>query len=91
MWGRFSNNDDVALHALDWITQTTGVKPKFIMLLQPTSPFRPPKAILKALEMLEDPSINGVIGVKAIHRNLATLYFSDENMNISPLNKEGKL
>ena len=82
---------DVALHALDWMTQATGTRPKSIMLLQPTSPFRSPELILDAVKMLEDPSIDGVIGVKAIHRNLATLYFSDENMNISPLNKEGKL
>jgi CMP-N,N'-diacetyllegionaminic acid synthase len=32
---------DVAIHALDWMTQATGTRPKSIMLLQPTSPFLP--------------------------------------------------
>jgi CMP-N,N'-diacetyllegionaminic acid synthase len=83
--------DGVAIHALNWMTEATESKPKFVMLLQPTSPFRPPEAILKAVNMLEDPSIDGVIGVKSIHRNLGTLYVSDENMNMSPLDKDVKL
>jgi CMP-N,N'-diacetyllegionaminic acid synthase len=82
---------DVALHALDWMTQATGTRPKSIMLLQPTSPFRSPELILDAVKMLENPSINGVIGVKAIHRSLATLYSVDENMNMFSLDKSGKL
>jgi CMP-N,N'-diacetyllegionaminic acid synthase len=83
--------DGVALHALNWMVEATGVKPKLVMLLQPTSPFRPPEAILKAVKMLEDPSIDGVIGVKPIYRSLSTLYFSDENMNMLPLDKDEKL
>ena len=83
--------DGVALHALNWMAEATGVRPKFVILLQPTSPFRPPEAILKAVTMLEDPSIDGVIGVKPIHRSLATLFLSDENMNMLPLDKDGKL
>jgi CMP-N,N'-diacetyllegionaminic acid synthase len=79
--------DVVAIHALNWMTQKTGVKPKYIMLLQPTSPFRPPELISEAVKMLEDPSIDGVIGVKSIYRNLATLYFADENMNVLPIDK----
>jgi CMP-N,N'-diacetyllegionaminic acid synthase len=83
--------DGVALHALNWMTEATGVRPKFVMLLQPTSPFRPPDALLKAAKMMENPSIDGVIGIKPIHRNLTTLYFSDENMNMLSLDKDGKL
>ena len=86
-----STADGVALHALNWMTEATGVIPKFVMLLQPTSPFRPPEAILKAVKMMENPFIDGVIGVKPIHRTLATLYFSDENMNMLSLDKDEKL
>jgi CMP-N,N'-diacetyllegionaminic acid synthase len=82
---------DVALHALDWMTQATGTRPKSIMLLQPTSPFRSPGLILDAVKMLEDPSIDGVIGVKAIHRNLATLFSVDGNLKMFPLSKDEKL
>jgi CMP-N,N'-diacetyllegionaminic acid synthase len=82
---------DVTLHALDWMTQATGTRPKSIMLLQPTSPFRPPGLILDAVKMLEDPSIDGVIGVKAIHRNLATLFSVDGNLKMFPLSKDEKL
>jgi CMP-N,N'-diacetyllegionaminic acid synthase len=52
----------VALHALDWMAQKTGVLTGFVMLLQPTSPFRPPEFLSQALKILEDPLIDGVIG-----------------------------
>jgi CMP-N,N'-diacetyllegionaminic acid synthase len=82
--------DSVALHALDWVTQKSGTRPKFVMFLQPTSPFRPPELILRAVKMLEDPSIDGVIGVKPIHRNLATLFHADKIMNMFALSREEK-
>jgi CMP-N,N'-diacetyllegionaminic acid synthase len=82
---------DVALHALDWMLQETGIRPKSVMLLQPTSPFRSPESILDTVKMLDDSSVDGVIGVKAIHRNLATLFSVDENMNMLSLDISEKL
>jgi CMP-N,N'-diacetyllegionaminic acid synthase len=82
--------DSVALHALDWMTQKSGTRPKFVMFLQPTSPFRPPELILRAVKMLEDSSIDGVIGVKPIHRNLAALFHADKTMNMFALSQEEK-
>ena len=82
---------DVIFHALDWLNQEKGMKPELVLLLQPTSPFRHPELILKAIKMLEDPSINGVLGVKAIHRNLSTLFYADQNMNLFPLDRNEKL
>jgi len=80
--------EGVALHAVDWMTQKSGARPKCVMFLQPTSPFRPPELILRAVKMLEDPSIDGVIGVKPIHRNLATLFHADKTMNMFALDRD---
>jgi CMP-N,N'-diacetyllegionaminic acid synthase len=82
--------DVVAIHALNWMTQKTGVRPKYLMWLQPTSPFRPPEIISEAVKMMEDPSIDGVVGIESIYKNLATLFYADENMNICPIKKDEK-
>jgi len=64
----------VALHALGWAKREGGV-PEAVMLLQPTSPFRPPQAITEADALLRrDATLDGVIGVKSIHRSLRTLF-----------------
>jgi CMP-N,N'-diacetyllegionaminic acid synthase len=83
--------EDVIFHALDWLGQEKGIHPELVMLLQPTSPFRKPQLLLQAVKMLEDPSVDGVIGVKPIYRSLATLFYADENMNMSPLSNNEKL
>jgi CMP-N,N'-diacetyllegionaminic acid synthase len=83
--------EDVIFHALDWLKAERRFDPEFVMLLQPTSPFRHPELLLQAVKMLENSSIDGVIGVKAIHRNLATLFYADESMNLVPLDKKEKL
>jgi CMP-N,N'-diacetyllegionaminic acid synthase len=82
---------DVVFHALDWLNQEKGMRPELVMLLQPTSPFRHPELLLKAIQMLEEPSINGVLGVKAIHRNLSTLFHADDKMNLVPLDENRKM
>ncbi len=82
---------DVISHALGWLGQERGIVPELIMLLQPTSPFRHPELLLQAVKMLEDPSVDGVIGVKPIYRNLATLFYADENMHMLPLGGSEKL
>lgn len=81
----------VVLHALDWMTQKTGVMAGLVMLLQPTSPFRSPEVLSQAVKMLEDPAIDGIISVKPIYRCLATLFYTDENMRLLPLDKGGEL
>jgi CMP-N,N'-diacetyllegionaminic acid synthase len=69
--------ESVALHALDWAKRDAGA-PDAVMLLQPTSPFRPPQAIIDADRLLrEHPDNAGVIGVKRIHRTLRTLFRMD--------------
>jgi CMP-N-acetylneuraminic acid synthetase len=43
---------DVAVHALQWFELSLGV-PDAVLLLQPTSPFRNPGSINRAISMLE--------------------------------------
>jgi CMP-N,N'-diacetyllegionaminic acid synthase len=76
---------DVVLHALEWVEKNDGVTPHYVMWLQPTSPFRPPEVIHQALTIMRQPDVNAVIGVKAIHRALGTLFYRGEQGDLSPL------
>lgn len=75
----------VALHALAWAENKFGAAPESVMLLQPTSPFRSPAAIVEADALLRADAVWGVLGVKAIHRTLATLYRLDDGGRLAPL------
>lgn len=77
--------ESVALHALNWLYDERGIRAEYVMLLQPTSPFRPPEKIKEAISYVVDPNINGVIGVKPIFRTTATLFQLDANMLVSSL------
>ncbi|MBL1275515.1 MAG: acylneuraminate cytidylyltransferase family protein [Ectothiorhodospiraceae bacterium] len=77
---------DVVLHTLNWLAKTHNETPDFILLLQPTSPFRPPEVIDRAWEMLQaDENLDAVIGTKAIQRNLNTLFLSNESQYLQPV------
>lgn len=83
---------DVVLHALDWLVTEHQETPTFVLLLQPTSPFRPPTVIDRAWEMLQaDTSLDAVIGTKAIQRSLNSLFLPDDNDSnrIRPVNTDG--
>ena len=75
----------VALHALDWLAQNNVFFAKAVMILQPTSPFRPPNSLAQAVTMLKDPSIDGVLSVQPMYKNLATLFYMNEQLNLIPL------
>jgi CMP-N,N'-diacetyllegionaminic acid synthase len=80
----------VALHALDWFAGAHhGQQPEAVMLLQPTSPFRPSQALAAADGLLSaDARLEAVVGVKSIPRTLATLFRMDANGDLSPLSAE---
>ena len=67
-------SDALVIHALDWMETNYGNRAKYVMLLQPTSPFRPPEILSQAVKMLENSSVDGVIGVKSIYRSLGALF-----------------
>ncbi len=88
--GDTASSVDVVLHALDWLAETHGEHPPWVLLLQPTSPFRPPEAIDRAWNLLrEDPTLDAVIGVKAIHRSPGSLFLPDARGHLRPLGDDG--
>jgi CMP-N,N'-diacetyllegionaminic acid synthase len=83
--------ESVALHALDWLASARGHEVSSVMWLQPTSPFRSPDSIRQAVAMLADSSTTGVLGVKPIYRSLKTLFYLDDNMELTPLDEQSEL
>ena len=55
------------------------------MWLLPTAPFRNPQVLRQAFETLNQPNVDSVIGIKVIYRTLKTLFYGDENMELSPI------
>lgn len=81
--------DAVALHALDWFEKAHGGAPELVMLLQPTSPLRPARAITQADAMLAGhPEIDGVLGVKILYRSPATLFRMDREQFLRRLSDD---
>ncbi len=88
--GDTASSVDVVLHALDWLAETHDEHPAWVLLLQPTSPFRPPAAIDRAWAMLRDDlALDAVIGVKALHRSLGSLFLPDARGHLQPLSDDG--
>ncbi|MCF6211291.1 MAG: acylneuraminate cytidylyltransferase family protein [Gammaproteobacteria bacterium] len=77
---------DVVLHTLDWLAEAHDEHPSWVLLLQPTSPFRPPAVIDQAWDMLHaDPTLDAVIGVKAIQRSPGSLFLTNTQGRLCPL------
>jgi len=77
----------VVEHALQWFKGEYDYLPEQVMWLQPTSPFRSSAIIEQALEMMEQRQADGVIGCKEIHRDLTTL-FRTQNGFLSALSED---
>ena len=75
----------VAEHALDWLARERGLRPRWLMLLQPTSPLRQPGRIAEAAHRLRSGSAAAVLGVKPIHRSPETLFHADDRGILSAL------
>jgi CMP-N,N'-diacetyllegionaminic acid synthase len=54
---------DVVLHALDWLKNKENYSPDFVLLLQPTSPFRSVLDIQAAIELQKEKGADAVVGV----------------------------
>jgi len=66
---------DVALHALDWHAQTHGRLPARLLMLQPTSPFRPHGLLREAIGLMDgDDALDAVISVKRVSVGEAHVY-----------------
>lgn len=53
--GDESSHVDVVLHALRWLKDNEGSLPEYLLLLQPTSPFRTPQDIEAAIDLAVQP------------------------------------
>jgi len=54
---------DVAIHALDWLAENKQMTPDYIMLLQPTSPFRTPHDIDGAIQLAARKYADAVVSI----------------------------
>ncbi|MEI6839531.1 MAG: acylneuraminate cytidylyltransferase family protein [Alcaligenaceae bacterium] len=57
---------DVALHAIDWYETAKGAVDG-ILLLQPTSPFRSKKTVLRGIDLFRENGRNPVLGISPTH------------------------
>jgi CMP-N-acetylneuraminic acid synthetase len=55
--------DDPVFHALAWLEEHEGYRPDYVMVLQPTSPFRTAEDIQNVLELARDRQADGVVSV----------------------------
>lgn len=58
----FASTDSVLVHAIEWIKEQNHF-PELLVLLQPTSPFRPPKLIDDCIERIRVESADSLITV----------------------------
>jgi len=86
-----SSGIDVVNHAIEWFENERNFFAEYVIVLQPTSPFRPPHIIHEAYSLLQEGTTDAVTGVKLIHRNLRTLFRTDKLHNLTPVDKEAEL
>lgn len=58
---------DAVLHALDWLATSAQLKPDWLVLLQPTSPFRTGHDIDAAVQLALDRHVDAVVSVTESH------------------------
>ncbi len=57
------------LHAVRWVEENEGYRPEYVMLLQPTSPFRSSEDILAAVELAQGRQADSVVSVCLAHHH----------------------
>lgn len=76
----------VVEHALSWFQAEHDYLPERTMWLQPTSPLRSARSIVRAFEMMDAQTCDAVIGCKEIPRDLTTLFRCVDGY-LTPLDK----
>lgn len=56
----------VLRHAVQWLKENEGYSPDYAMTLQPTSPFRQPEHIQKAVQIILETGADSILGVSEI-------------------------
>ncbi|MCH8042455.1 MAG: acylneuraminate cytidylyltransferase family protein [Planctomycetes bacterium] len=62
--GDTAPHDATVLHAAQWHIEDTGSRPDYVLLLQPTSPFRTPADIDAAVRLAIETGADSVVGVQ---------------------------
>jgi CMP-N,N'-diacetyllegionaminic acid synthase len=82
---------DVALHVLDWAEKTRDFVPDYLLLLQPTSPFRSPALIREGVARLGATSAaNALVSVAAVHLGSEHVY-TEKAEYLSSIDPDGAL
>ena len=76
---------EVVEHAVAWLEAEQDYRPRAVMVLQPTCPFRRPERLGQALDLLALPGTEGVIGVARLERSPALLYRKNPDGLLLPL------
>jgi CMP-N,N'-diacetyllegionaminic acid synthase len=64
-----SSHHSVAVHALQWLENQEGLRPEYLMLLQPTSPLRKAEDIDGAIRFARERQADSVVGVGESERH----------------------
>lgn len=64
--GDNSSSLDVIKHAIDWYNTNTDFKPDYIVLLQPTCPFRSPDSIKGSINLITEKDSESLISVNKV-------------------------
>lgn len=64
-----SSSISVVLHAIGWMKENEGVCPDYVMLLQPTSPFRTSEDIKQSVALAKKHQATAVVGVCEAERH----------------------
>ncbi len=73
-------------HALQWLSDQESYRPDMVIQLRPTSPFRPPNCVDRAIAILEDnPEADSVRGVVPSGQNPYKMWRIGEDGRLSPL------
>ncbi len=86
-----ANTVDAVNHTIEWVKNNRNFHPDYLMVLQPTSPFRPPHVIFEAFSLISENEVDAIIGVKPIHRALGTLFYTDPKNTMTPLEQQTTL
>jgi len=74
-----SSHISVVLHTIHWLEEKEGFCPDYIMLLQPTSPFRTVEDMMNAIRLAKDKHAIAVIGVCEAAKHPYKTYRINEN------------
>lgn len=74
---------DAMVHAVQWLVEEEKYQPDYVMLLQPTSPFRAAQDIEKAIELSQEWQADSVISVCSAKHHPYWMVTLEDNMQVN--------